>query len=357
MCLRLLRSVCLLAAVAASSLGTSSARTVLGPDERLHVSTIIAKLTKVKGGQHGSFDNTTAPGAGRAGTSGTGHRGGKEKEATATAAGVGVASSAEGLDAGQSSTEADNSELLSLLGAPKLSVHPPFFHFGSHYTCISTSQDFELTNISPNANETVEIYSVTTSSLHFHISNFSPTTLAANKTKAVRVMFLPYREGPVSAVVVIQTSLGGFLLRLSGDGVRNPYGVKGFTGVRIPMGIAYNPAVQVYNPFDETLLIKEIFTTEGFLHLTLPDFVADMDKVEEVNAVSTSASIWQVQPREMKDVIELSFRSHTPGPYRGFLHIKTNLDNLVVPVDIMVCFLSQRLCSFALVIAIPVDTH
>ena len=331
MCLRLLRSLCVLAVVAASSWGTSCARTVLGPDERLHVSTIIAKLTKVKGGQHGSFDNTTAPGATRD-TSGTSHRG---EEATAE-----ITSSAA---AGQGSTEPDNNKLLSLLGAPTLAVNPPFFHFGSHYTCISTSQDFELTNVSPNTTETVEIYSVTTSSLHFHISNFSPTTLAANNTKAVRVMFLPYREGPVTAVIVIQTSLGGFLLRLSGDGVRNPYGVKGFTGVRIPMGIAYNPAVQVYNPFDEALLIKEIFTTEGFLHLTLPDFVADVDKVEEVNAVSTSASIWQVQPREMKDVIELSFRSHTPGPYRGFLHIKTNLDNLVVPVDIMVCFLSQRL--------------
>ena len=275
----------------------------LAPEDQLHVKTIVAKLTRVKGGRHGFSNNASV-----------------NMVLPSTAAGTTTAASTK-----------------ELRPPPTLSIDPPYFDYGSHYTCISVSHDFEMTSLSQdNHTEPVKIYSVTISSLHFHVSNFGPTVLAPNGTKTFKIMFLPYVEGPVAAVVVVQTSIGGFLVRLAGEGVDNPYGVVGFTSVRVPMGIAYNPAVQVYNPFAETLLIKEIFTTEGFLHLTLPDFVHDVDKVEEVNAVSTSASIWQVRPREIKDVIELSFRSHTPGPYRGFLHIKTNLDNLVVPIDIVV---------------------
>lgn len=274
-----------------------AARTTLAPEERQHVKTIIAKLTQVKSGQHGNFPNNASLGV--------------------------LPGNGNGFD-----------DVAAL--SPEMSISPPYFDFGAHYTCISTSQDFELTNLSPDPNNVIEVYSITTGSLNFHVPNFNPSTLTPNQTKSVRVMFLPYAEGFASAVIVIQTSIGGFLLRVTGEGITNPYGVTGFTGIRVPIGIPYNPSVQIYNPFDEVLLIKEIFTSEGFLHLTLPDSVDDVDKVEEVNAVSTSASIWQVKPREIKDVIELSFRSHTPGPYRGFLHIKTNLDNLVVPIDIVV---------------------
>jgi hypothetical protein len=319
------------------------ARTALAPEERQHVKNIISKLTKVKGGQHGSF--AYAGGNSNNGNNGNNNHSNNNSNSVSVGSGVGggaalsggKAAAAGGAGAVLGLAPAPAASLsLGELKTPALSIEPASFSFGSHYTCIAKSQDFELKNLSPDPGDQLEVYSVAAGSLHFHVANFSPLTLMPNKTRAIRIMFLPYLAGATSVVVVIQTSLGGFLLRLSGEGVSNPYGVKGFTGVRVPMGITYNPAVQMYNPFDEPLHIKEIFTTEGFLHLALPDFVDDVDKVEEVNAVSTSASIWHMQPREIKDVIELSFRSHTPGTYRGFLHVKTNLDNLVVPIDIVV---------------------
>ena len=301
----------------------ADARTTLAPDERLHVNTIVAKLTKVKGGQHGRFTNSNT-----SATSETIFAAGDGQTAS-TNIELGAAPSSGNI--GLDGTVSD-----AVVARPALSIQPPYFDFRSHFTCISTSQEFMFINNSPNPDDVLQILSVTTGSLNFHVSNFSPISLAPNRTKSIKIMFLPYMEGFTSAVVVIQTSIGGFLLRLTGEGINNPYGVSGFTRVRVPIGVAYNPAVQVYNPFDEVLSIKEIYTSESFFHLTLPDFVEGSDKVERVTEMSTSASIWKVKPREIKDVIELSFRSHTPGPYRGFLHIKTDLDNLVVPIDIVV---------------------
>ena len=45
---------------------------------------------------------------------------------------------------------------------------------------------------------------------------------------------------------------------------------------------------------------------------------------------------WRVPPQSRVDVIVLQFQSHTPGRYDGYLHIKTNFDDMVIPVDISV---------------------
>ena len=43
-----------------------------------------------------------------------------------------------------------------------------------------------------------------------------------------------------------------------------------------------------------------------------------------------------VRPGHEKTVINLDFLTHVPGQYSGYVHIKTSLDNLVVPVEINV---------------------
>jgi hypothetical protein len=36
------------------------------------------------------------------------------------------------------------------------------------------------------------------------------------------------------------------------------------------MGLMFQPQLELFNPFDHVLKIKEVFTNEGFLHLMLP---------------------------------------------------------------------------------------
>jgi hypothetical protein len=297
MCLAGLLHVLLLALVVVSGLQLSDARTTLLEEEQQYVKSVIANLIKVKGGQHDAQANRTT---------------------TTTRAGAGTAASvgSAGLAPSPDGTVVASPSLTPLGGGgavvsgPPLRVQPPYFNFGQQSTCIEASQEFVLSNLVTEPDRVLEIRSVTTGSLHFHIDGFAPLKLAPNRSFGLKIRFLPFLEGFISAVVVIQTSIGNFLVRLTGEGLKNRYGVTAFTGVRVPMGIPYEPALQLYNPTDEVMLIKEIYTTPSYLELKLPDSV---DKVQEVHAVSTSAAIWKVKPREMKDVLQVTFRSHTPG--------------------------------------------
>ena len=86
------------------------------------------------------------------------------------------------------------------------------------------------------------------------------------------------------------------------------------------------------------LLVSHV--PEGFLQLALPPGV----QVEANGRVSTEGAVlsteaalkWVIPNRSTHEVIHLSFKSHTPGQYRGYVHVKTDMDNMVIPVDITV---------------------
>jgi hypothetical protein len=78
---------------------------------------------------------------------------------------------------------------------------------------------------------------------------------------------------------MIQTDIGGCIYQVSGYGVPNPYTVEPFLGVKIPVNAWYTPPIEIYNPHPDTLSIKEVFTSGGFMHLTLPSTNNSMDSV------------------------------------------------------------------------------
>lgn len=127
------------------------------------------------------------------------------------------------------------------------------------------------------------------------------------------------------------------------------------------------------NPSSDPLHVRDVFTTESFLHLHLPENpdsgVSDygvgsgVDYDVDASAVSTaveepsspspfsfpahspsassfpsgsSDSMWQVPPRGEKEIIHLQFRATEPGTYAGYVHVKTDRENMVVPVELEV---------------------
>ena len=207
---------------------------------------------------------------------------------------------------------------------------------------------------------------------------------------------MPRQVGVVRVTFVIQTSVGKFLYevkyvyvhtrkdacvnqhvwvlnvfstQISGSGIPSPYQVQPLEA-RVPIGVFYEPPIRITNYLeDKELHVKEIFTTgfsvhkmcclvygwlmadgigtllflyfaEGFLQLALPPGV----QVEANGRVSTDGAVlsteaalkWIVPNRSTHEVIHLSFRSHTPGQYQGYVHVKTDMDNMVIPVDITV---------------------
>jgi hypothetical protein len=53
-------------------------------------------------------------------------------------------------------------------------------------------------------------------------------------------------------------------------------------------------------------------------------------------AVADVAVRWRLPPHSRTEVILLVFQSHTAGVYGGYVHIMTNVDDMVVPVELTV---------------------
>ena len=186
-----------------------------------------------------------------------------------------------------------------------------------------------------------------------------------------KICLCTYTQGCVRQSTCLGSEYGLFVFstQISGSGIPSPYQVQPLEA-RVPIGVFYEPPIRITNYLeDKELHVKEIFTTgfsvhkmcclvygwlmadgigtllflyfaEGFLQLALPPGV----QVEANGRVSTDGAVlsteaalkWIVPNRSTHEVIHLSFRSHTPGQYQGYVHVKTDMDNMVIPVDITV---------------------
>ena len=266
-------------------------------------------------------------------------------------------------------------------------------------TCIPTVKTLELINTSPT--DDLTIYSIKSSAEEFHPvtsktnsgseNNSNSVKKSSNKKKKetsldmseqpilrprpenpakwtidmedpsirktshhvhrITVIFLPRIPGELNATLTIETSVGGFVISLFGKAIANPYRLHPFVGARVPIGVPYNPPIRVTNPTGQPIHIKEVFTTESFLHLSLPDgsendnndgqhsekssgVVPLNGEENDEEAAERQKAMWIVPSMATKEIIRLSFTSHRPGTYKGYVHIKTNVDSLVLPVSV-----------------------
>ena len=96
--------------------------------------------------------------------------------------------------------------------------------------------------------------------------------------------------------------------------------------LKIHVGHTLNPYIELYNPHDHVLSVKEVFTNEGFLHLKLPKGAKK----------SSKGGLWEMAPMTWAKVMSVSFHSTRAGRHMGFVHVRTNVDTLVVPVEVNV---------------------
>lgn len=199
--------------------------------------------------------------------------------------------------------------------------------------------------INTSDNDELHLFAVSTDTVHFHPSSFKQTVgfssvsysqgsfphcqvVPVKGKTVISVVFVPRLLGAVEGTLIIETSVGGFLYQVHGEGIANPYNLTPFLGAKIPVGVPFNPPIKIYNPKDQVLHVKEVFTNEGFLHLTLPKASGGGDY--------GSAGLWEINPRHTNTIINLSFQSNVPGKHTGFVHVKTDIDNMIIPVEIHV---------------------
>jgi hypothetical protein len=110
----------------------------------------------------------------------------------------------------------------------------------------------EIVALRNSGDEVMEVYSVSSDSVHFH-ARLNASTLEPGQLLNVSVVFLPRTLSYVANTIVLQTSLGGFLYSVTGTGIPSRYGLQPFLGAKTLVGVPYTPALVLYNPHETVL--------------------------------------------------------------------------------------------------------
>jgi hypothetical protein len=206
-------------------------------------------------------------------------------------------------------------------------IAPPFIVFRKRPMCLAARESVVIEN--GFEDRELEFKSVVSNTAHFQVSNFSKMSLPPGGRSSFSVIFLPRELGMVHGHLKIETNAGMFEYGIQGEGVPNGYRVSPLVGVRIPSGRSYKPSVELYNPHDEPLRVTETFTNQGFLHL-----VFDNRRVGKT--LGPNGEFWMIPPKETRQIVGFSFQSSAPGRHDGYVNVRTDKDDLVIPIELNV---------------------
>ena len=206
-------------------------------------------------------------------------------------------------------------------------IAPPFIVFRKKPMCLAARESVVVEN--GFEDRELELKSVVSNTAHFQVSNFSKMSLPPGGRSSFSVIFLPRELGMVHGHLKIETDAGMIEYGIQGDGVQNGYRVSPLVGVRIPSGRSYKPSVELYNPHDEPLRVAETFTNQGFLHLLF-------DNRRVGKTLGPNGEFWVIPPKETRQIVGFSFQSSAPGRHDGYVNVRTDKDDLVIPIELNV---------------------
>jgi hypothetical protein len=207
----------------------------------------------------------------------------------------------------------------------------------------------------------VHILSISADNSQFHPVMFQSHLLLRGTSLTVQLLFLPYYVETTMSKLSIMTSEGLYIYQVEGRSIPNPYRLRPFTGNRVPAGAPpFDQPIFIYNPYREPLHIRDVFTTEDFLSLKGAAYssaaaaeasssmregggahgraATSQSSVSTGGAAASTDLSWAVQPGTEREIIVLSLSAAnmSPGFYSGYVHIKTDRDNIVLPVEMHV---------------------
>jgi hypothetical protein len=138
------------------------------------------------------------------------------------------------------------------------------------------------------------------------------------------ILFIAQNIGPVEAILYIKAK-GEIkpLLTLMGNGVENAFKLRPVLNHKLSLSdVHYRRSISLYNPYSDTIHVKQVFASEKSFKLFL-----------DPNAVNGSQ--WNIPPHHNKIVVNVGFDTtrYQKGTFRGFIHIITDHDSFVVPIE------------------------
>ena len=213
----------------------------------------------------------------------------------------------------------------------------------------------------------------------------APVVVTLDEPLTLDVALVPRQLGALQCHIALHTSHGRFTLPLAATGVRSPFRVAPLVGGRVPLawrsapsssaidgassvpsaagssssssssssnatatpnaplqlvGGVWRPRLRLYNPFNETLLVREVRTSGVGLHLSLPQkssasTSSTNDAQFDLNATlaNVARDAWHIAPRSSRTIALLRLDVTERRRHDGFVVIVTSRDKLVVPVS------------------------
>ena len=144
---------------------------------------------------------------------------------------------------------------------PNVTISPPFLDFKRRALCLPTVEEFVVSNTA--ASGALTIHSCSSDTSAFQASCFQKQVVNAGDSAAVTVQYLPRAEGPTFGTLMVDTSVGGFVLKVQGEGIPSEYRVSPLVNLKVPIGKSPTLYMQVYNPHNTMLRIQEILQTKA----------------------------------------------------------------------------------------------
>ncbi|XP_073060480.1 uncharacterized protein [Primulina eburnea] len=248
------------------------------------------------------------------------------------------------------------------LSTPPVEINPSLLDWGRKNVYHPSLAFLTVKNIGDDRN--LSIYHPYSSNLHFYPCNFSETLLAPGEVASICFIFLPTKLGLSSTQLVLQTSIGGFLVHAKGFAVESPYLIKPLIDLNVSSIGRWRKNLSLFNPFNETLYVEEINAwisvssrnTSGSskavcrIH-TVEDtsdynILSAKDWLDVESGVVGSPHIsmrphmnWEIAPQKTEAVMELDFSQRFEGKVGGafclLLRSSTNrIDTLMIPLDV-----------------------
>jgi len=226
-----------------------------------------------------------------------------------------------------------------------LRLEPSVLTFRNSPICIPATSFIEISNPS-GATDELQVLSITSDDPQFHPGVVKPIVLQPGARTSVRVVYLPRSVGQVEATLTISTSAGELFYPIEALAVKNPYGLHSFVKTKIPAGVVYSRPIVIHNPFQDVLRVRDVFTTESFLILEVPDgeeaLLTEADQLLDGDArpvdmsQNRSEDMWAIPAQGAKEIFHLRFNADLPGAYAGYVHVKTDRESMVLPVELEV---------------------
>lgn len=248
--------------------------------------------------------------------------------------------------------------------SPHVEISPPVLDWGQRHLYLPSIAFLTVAN---TCNDSIlHVYEPFSTNIQFYPCNFSEVLLGPGEVASICFVFLPRWLGLSSAHLILQTSSGGFLVQVKGYAVESPYKISPLVSLDVPSTGRLSKNLTLFNPFDETLYVKEvstwIFVSQGNVsHQTeatcsLENFI-DSDepsnlRVKDWLVMKSSSQVgfplmamrphenWEIGPRSSDIILEIDFSFESEGNIFGALCMQllrssqNKSDTVMVPLEV-----------------------